>query len=180
MAIGEMSGIAPDRGMNILLRGSLNTLMNLTETGLTRDNYGANTQSQNNTRLSSDTPKGLLAGQIVRAGTTSGTVDLCTDDSTQVPLGVVINNAVGYPYESMSGVASGKAPYIHGWGAVITTDLYETVETDGATAVSYSAGDKLYASQNGMFTSTAGNVVVGIVLIAPSTTDPFMAIQLHV
>lgn len=182
MPIGEMSQIVPDRGLNILYRDTMNTLMNLTEEGLTRDNYGANTQSQNNTRLSADTPNGLLAGQMVKVGTTSGTVVMCEETANDIPVGVVINNAVGYAYESSSGVGSGKCPYLHGHGTVISTDLYETVENDGATGITYSAGDQLYCSQNGMFTneSNLGGPVVGVVLIAPTATDPFMGIQLRI
>ncbi len=179
--VGESSGIAPDRGLNILYRVTMNTLMNLTDDGLTRNNYSANAQSLANTRLSADTPTGILAGQILKVGTVSGTVVFCTTSSADMPLGVAINNAVGYPYESSSGVASGKCPYVHGSGTVITTDLYETVAADGVTPVAYNPGAKLYASQNGMFTTVASsNIVVGIVLIAPSATDPFMAVQLTI
>lgn len=190
--IGEASGIVPDRGLNILYRVTMNTLMNLTEAGLTRDNYGANNQATANTRLSADTPKGILAGQFVCAGTTAGTVVACTGTDAEPsvlvgrPLGVAINNAVGYPYESSSGVGSGKCPYLHGSGTVFTTDLYETFKQDAATAITYAAGDRLYLSQNGMLSNVASTAidvtsfVVGVVLIAPSTTDPFMAVQLSI
>jgi len=184
--IGEGSGIAPDRGLNILYRVTMNTLMNLTDAGLTRDNYGANDRSTNNTRMSADTPKGILAGQLVTVGTVSGTVVACTgsdiDASVLVgkPIGVAINNAVGYPYESSSGVGSGKCPYIHGSGTVYTTDLYETFQSDGTTAVTFTPGAIVYCSGNGLLTTTADSVgyMVGVVLIAPSATDPFMAVQL--
>lgn len=183
--VGEGSGIAPDRGLNILYRVTMNTLMNLTDAGLTRDNYGANPQSLANTRLSADSPKGILAGQILKVGTVSGTVVACTgtDAAPTVldgrPVGVAINNAVGYPFESSSGVGSGKCPYIHGSGTVFSTDLYETADQAGAP-ISYSAGAPLYVSQNAMFSTVADSegYVVGIVLIAPSATDPFMVIQL--
>jgi hypothetical protein len=186
--IGEGSGIVPDRGLNILYRVTMNTLMNLTDAGLTRDNYGANTRSTANTRLSVDTPKGILAGQMVTVGTTAGTVVASTGsnlDATVLvgkPIGVAINNAVGYPYESSSGVASGKCPYLHGTGTVITTDLYETFAVDGTTAISYSGGNLLYCSGNGFFTNVSDSVgyIVGVVLIAPTSTDPFMAIQLYI
>lgn len=190
--IGEGSGIAPDRGLNILYRVTMNTLMNLTDAGLTRNNYDTTVnQTAGNTRLSADTPKGILAGQFVCAGTVSGTVVACTGTDAALsvligrPLGVAINNAVGYPFESSSGVGSGKCPYIHGSGTVFSTDLYETCTQAGAGApITYAAGNRLYVSQNGLISnavSTAVDVaafVVGIVLIAPSATDPFMAVQL--
>jgi hypothetical protein len=186
--IGEGSGIAPDRGLNILYRVTMNTLMNLTDDGLTRDNYGANNQSLANTRLSADSPKGILAGQVVCVGTVSGTVVACTGTNAAStvlvgrPVGVAINNAVGYPFESSSGVGSGKCPYIHGSGTVFSTDLYETFAQDGTTPIVFTAGAAIYVSQNGMFTTVANSTsfVVGVVLIAPSATDPFMAVQLTI
>lgn len=182
--VGEGSGIAPDRGLNILYRVTMNTLMNLTDAGLTRDNYSG-VQAEANTRLSADTPKGILAGQVVCVGTVSGTVVACTGTNVAAtvlvgrPLGVAINNAVGYPFESSSGVGSGKCPYIHGSGTVFSTDLYETADQAGAP-ISYSAGAPLYVSQNAMFSTVADSlrIIVGIVLIAPSATDPFMVVQL--
>lgn len=180
--VGEGSAIAPDRGLNILYRATMNTLMNLTDAGLTRDNYGANTQATANTRLSADTPKGILAGQVVKVGTVSGTVIAATGAASEAPVGVAINNAVGYPFESSSGVASGKCPYIHGTGTVFSTDLYETFEADAVTVVTFTPGAVVYVSQNGMFCTEQLNSqpAVGIVLIAPSATDPFMVIQLTI
>jgi hypothetical protein len=187
--VGEGSGIAPDRGLNILNRVTMNTLMNLTDAGLTRDNYGANVQSLANTRLSADTPKGILAGQFVCVGAVSGTVVACTGTNAAPsvlvgrPVGVAINNAVGYPFESSSGVASGKCPYLHGTGTVFSTDLYETCTQAGAGApITYTPGALLYVSQNGLISSAADSlsILVGIVLIAPSATDPFMVVQLSI
>lgn len=185
--IGEGSGFAPDRGLNILYRVTMNTLMNLTDAGLTRDNYGANNQSKANTRLSADSPKGILAGQLVTVGRVSGTVVACTgtDVASTVlvgrPIGVAINNAVGYPFESSSGVGSGKCPYIHGSGTVFSTDMYETADQAGAP-LTYSPGTLLYCSQNGMLSTVVDtlSILVGVVLIAPSATDPFMAVQLTI
>jgi len=179
--IGEGSGIVPDRGLNILFRTTLNTLMNLTEEGLTQDNL-ATAQAQANTRLSSDTPKGILAGSVLAVGAVSGTVVAADGtDEDQALVGIAINNAVGYPFESSSGVASGKAPYVHGNGTVISTDLYEAVN-DALVAQTYAPGDKLYASQNGLLTkeTMTNTTVVGVVLIAPSATDPFMAVQMRI
>ena len=181
--IGEASGIAPDRGLNILYRVTLNTLMNLTEADLTQSNITTNPETIVNTRLSSDTPKGLLAGSVV-AVNGSGTVGAASGVATELPVGVVINNAVGYPFESASGVGSGKCPYLHGSGSVFSTDLYETFQTAGGAApVTYTAGHGLKVSRNGLlvdasFVETASTAIVGIVLIAPSTSDPFMVVQM--
>jgi hypothetical protein len=178
--IGEASGLAPDRGLNILYRVSMNTLMNLTDADLTQVNYStAVPQQLANTRLSANTPKGLLAGSVVMAGTVAGTVVAC--DASHQPLGVVINNAVGYPFESSSGVASGKCPYLHGSGTVFTTDLYETAEVGGAALIiPYAAGVLLYSSVNGLITTVAGTLAIGVCLIAPSASDPFMVVQMRI
>jgi hypothetical protein len=176
--IGEASGLAPDRGLNILYRVTMNTLMNLTDTGLTQNNYSS-AQQLANTRLSANTPKGILAGSIVKASSTAGAVVAC--DASSRPLGVAINNAVGYPFESSSGVASGKCPYLCGSGTVFSTDLYETAEVGGgALSIQYAAGVSLYSSVNGLLTTVAASpaTVVGVVLIAPSASDPFMVVQL--
>ena len=185
--IGEASGLAPDRGLNILYRVSMNTLMNLTDADLTQSNYTSTAAQQaNNTRLSASTPKGLLAGSIVKAGTVAGTVIACTASASDYPLGVVINNAVGYPFESSSGVASGKCPYLHGSGTVFATDLYETMVIAGtALTTAYAAGLPLYCSPNGLLTTLTGgiecgNFIVGICLIAPSASDPFMVVQMRI
>lgn len=187
--IGEASGIVPDRGMNVLLRVTLNTLGKLTDAGLTQDNYASapnSTQAQANTRLSTSTPKGVLAGMIVSVGTTSGTIVAATGANS--PVGIAVNNAVGYPYESMSGVGSGKLPYAAGAGTVFATDLYETANAAGA-AITYSPGEYLYASANGLLinlTPTAEGIaspddtIIGVVLTAPSTSDPFMIVQLRI
>lgn len=186
--IGEGSGIVPDRGLNILYRVTMNTLMNLTDDGLTRVNYQANAQATANSRITTSTPTGILAGQIICASATAGAVVACTGTNVAStvlvgrPLGVAINDAAGYPYESSSGVASGKCVYLHGTGTVFSTDLYETYAQDGTTALTFTAGAALYSSQNGMFSTVADSVgyVVGYVLIAPTSTDPFMAVQLAI
>ena len=126
--IGEASGIVPDRGMNILYRVTLNSLGKLTDDGLTKNNYSC-AQQLANTRLSASTPKGILAGMVVAVGTVSGTI-VAGNAETLTPVGIAENNAVGYPYESMSGVGSGKVPYLCGAGSVFATDLYETQSAD--------------------------------------------------
>jgi hypothetical protein len=186
--IGEASGIVPDRGMNILYRVVLNTLGKLTDAGLTQSNYAAAvnaTQAAANTRLSANTPNGILGGMIVSVGTTSGTIVAANGANT--PVGIAENSAVGYPYESMSGVGSGKVPYLSGAGAVFATDLYETANAAG-NAISYSPGQKLYSSANGLLinlTPTSQSIgspddtIIGVVLTAPSTSDPFMVVQMR-
>ena len=182
--IGEASGILPDRGLNILYRVTLNTLGKLTDDGLPKNNY-SNTQQVANTRLSASTPKGILAGMVVAVGAVSGTIVAGNADTLTV-VGIAENNAVGYPYESSSGVGSGKCPYLSGTGSCFATDLYETGRaSDGADITAgYTPGALLYCSQNGLLTNasdtTKGTVVIGVLLTAPSTSDPFMVVQLRI
>lgn len=184
MAIGEMSGIVQDRGLNILYRVTLNTLGNLTAAGLTT----ANTGNTGNTRIGADTPKGILAGSIVAVSAAGGSGYVVAANGANTPVGIALNQAVGYPYESSSGVASGKLPYLHGSGSVFATDMYETTNHLGA-AIAYAAGNKLYSSAYGLLinlTPTAEGIgapddtVIGVVLTAPSTTDPFMVVQMRI
>ena len=181
--IGEASGIVPDRGMNILYRVTMNTLGKLTDAGLTQANYSS-TQQKANTRLSSSTPNGILAGSVVAVGTTSGTI-VAAATNTYTIVGIAENNAVGYPYESSSGVGSGKCPYLCGSGSVFATDLYETASTTGVDiTATYTPGCLLYASANGLLTNSAdgaySTLVVGVCLTAPSTSDPFMVVQMRI
>jgi len=164
--IGEASGIVPDKGLNILYRGTLNSLGNLTDAGLTEAN-GTNNSSA---RITSDTPAGILAGMVV-AVNSDGNIVKAT--GTNTPVGIAVNNAVGYAFESSSGVASGKVPYLHGSGSVYATDLYED---DVASA---DAGSELKVSNDGLLTidTNAGSDVVGIILKAATTTDPFIVVQ---
>jgi len=78
--------------------------------------------------------------------------------------------------------------YAHGTGTVISTDIYETKQTDGTAVVTYAAGDKLYASQNGLLTnasglnSTVGDTItlIGIVLKVPTASDLYMTFQMKI
>jgi hypothetical protein len=61
------------------------------------------------------------------------------------------------------------------------------VQVDGATPVTYTAGDKMYASQNGLLTNASGLLggvtnatVMGILLAKPTATDAYMSVQLRV
>ena len=182
--IGEASGIVPDRGLNILYRVTLNSLGKLTDDGLTKNNYSS-AQQLANTRLSASTPKGILAGMVVAVGAVSGTI-VAGNAETLTVVGIAENNAVGYPYESSSGVGSGKCPYLCGSGSVFATDLYETAKASDATDITagYTPGALLYCSVNGLLTNSAdsgeGTTVIGVVLTAPSTSDPFMVVQMRI
>jgi len=121
-----------------------------------------------------------------------------------LPIGLFINDAVGNAYENTPGIASGKGPYVHS-GGQYRIDLYETVAINAGTfsdgtailadgAITYTAGLKLYASENGILTcvpedayevvagtqSTATATVVGVVIQAPTTASATMVVDLRI
>ena len=183
----------PDQHSEVLYRQTFNTYGAITSAGLTQDNRVGNAQKVNNTRLDANTNKGILAGSVVavagdgQIGSAAGDSDTTADKA----VGIAINDAVGNAFESSSAVASEKVVYLHGTGSVFRTDIYETFATDGTAAVTYTAGDKLYPSQNGLLTNTTGidqtsSVLgtvteMGIVLEAPSATNNYyMLVQMRV
>ena len=192
--MASYSNPSPDTHLEVLYRQTYNTYGQITAAGLTQDNRVGNNQKTGNSRLNATTPKGILAGSVV-AVIGDGLIGPCAGDSTTVTdmaVGIAVNNAVGNPYESSSAVASNRVVYAHGTGTVIRTDIYETVEnSDGVTPLVYTAGDKMYASKNGLLTNASGLVdascitlgnatLIGILLQKPTGTDPYMAVQLRI
>ena len=190
--MANYSNPVSDTHVEVLYRQTYNTYGQITALGLTQDNRVGNNQKTGNTRLNAGTPKGILAGSVV-AVAGDGLIGPCAGDSTvgvfDMAVGIAVNNALGNPYESSSAVASNKVVYAHGTGTVIRTDIYEVViDRDGATPIVYTAGDILFASQNGLLTNASGmraaitsaDTTVGILLAKPTATDPYMAVQLRI
>lgn len=112
----------------------------------------------------------------------------------QKPLGIFINDAVGNAFENTPGVASGRGPYVCGSGTSVAVSLYETKrQIGGSTALTWAAGDKVYASVNGLLTnriedayeyqpaSAAADVtLMGIVKEAPSAGSALLVVDLRV
>lgn len=190
--MASYSNPSPDTHVEVLYRQTYNTIGTIVAAGLTQDNRVGNNQKVNNTRLTSSTPKGILAGSIV-ATAGEGIIGACAGDSTTAfdkAVGIAVNNALGNPFESSSAVASNKVVYAHGTGTVVRTDIYEVVLSDGSTPVTYTNGDRLYSSQNGLITnyadldaSTITNgyaTLIGILLQKPTSTDPYMTVQMRI
>lgn len=169
MRPGEGSQIAPDRELNVLLRVTQNTILDLTDECFTRINWDG--ESKDNSTLEG-APNGLLAGHIVAANSeVNGAVDFASGASTEQPLGFVLNDALGDRFGSFDGVASGKCAYISGSGSVIATFRYEEDE--------WKAGDAVYASENALPTNSGTGPAIGVVLAAPETVGSGqMVIQL--
>jgi hypothetical protein len=72
------------------------------------------------------------------------------------PLGLFINDALGNAFENTPGIASGKGPFLR--GGAVGVKIYETQEQIAGgggvgTLLVYEAGDRLYASVNGLLTN---------------------------
>ena len=111
----------------------------------------------------------------------------------QKPLGLFINDAVGNAFENTPGVASGRGPYVSGQGVVGVT-LWETQQQiGGSAALTYAAGDPLYASVNGLLTNRIDDAyeyqvvadpdnvtIMGILRVAPDADNSLMVLDLRV
>jgi hypothetical protein len=195
--MANYSNPTPDKPLEILYRQTFNTYGQITALGLTYDNINNSAQSKANTQLdSTTTPKGILAGSVV-AVAGSGMIGPCFGDNTSATsttatqdkaVGIAVNNALGNPFESSSALASNCVVYAHGTGTVIRTSLYEAVGVTGSGTLQYTAGDKMYASKNGLLTNVSGldstaaianSTLIGILLVTPDT-DGFITVQLRV
>lgn len=189
---GQGSRIYSGSELQPLYRGSLNSYSAISELGLTQDNF-ANVQATANTTLDANvTPNGLLAGSvagIVGAAEVGAATSEAAGAETNTPVGIVVRDAAGEAYESTSSIASGSITYLQGSNSLVEVPAYETVATDGTTALTYAAGAKLYASQNGLLTVAAGLIggaagadltVVAVVVEPPVTSAPGMVVQLRI
>jgi len=192
--MGQSNLPTPNSHVEVLYRQTFNTLGGIVAADLTQDNRAGGAgaaQKAANTRLDTKTNKGLLAGSVV-AVVGNGLIGAAAGDSTHYDsvVGIVVNDAVGNPYESSSAVASQKVVYMHGTGTCLRTDIYETVNAaGGALGTAYAAGQLLYASVNGLLTNSSGlaiagavgsQTVVGVILSAPTAADPYMSLQMKI
>jgi hypothetical protein len=155
------------------------------------------------TQLSGITKKGVLGGTVAFTrpdagnGYHGGPVQVgAAYVAGQKPLGLFINDSLGNAFENTPGVASGRGPYLCGRGTVAVS-VWETLQqiTPSATALTYTAGNKLYASVNGLLTNRIEDAyeynvaaqndpdfvtVVGIVKIAPDANNTLMVLDLRI
>ena len=119
-------------------------------------------------------PIGVLGGSVaaVKVGDTKNyTVYPADGTSTYKAIGLFVNNAFGNPFDNSPAVASNKIAIAQKLASV-EVDVYEDDE--------FAIGDKLYASTNGYLTKTAGadTTVIGVVTKVPSTSDPFLGLEM--
>lgn len=163
--------------LNTLGRGN-NLQLSIATAALTQVN---NNLGDTNALITGDTPKGVLGGSIagIRGDGIAGAAD-----KTHRPIGWILNNAQGDPFDNSPAVASEKLPFHVNPNGLIKIDIYELNLQGTATPLVYAVDDKLYCSRNGFATNetpTGGNAVgteiVGYVTSVPTSTDLFMTLQ---
>jgi len=166
--------------LTILIRGMLNSIPVLADVCFTQANYGANVDG--NATLSLNTPRGVLGGSV--AGLSAGndyTVFPCTD--VLRPVGLFVNDAAGAAFENSPAVASGKIAVMKCMASV-EVDVYETKGV-GHGNLTYTVGDLLYSSAQGLLTNEASNeaapkTVIGILTKKPTTASPTMGLDMRI
>jgi hypothetical protein len=162
--------------LTILIRGHLNAIPVLSDEGFTKANYGVNT----NTTLSANTPRGVLGGSV--AGVSAGldyTAVPCTDEIA--PIGLFVNDAAGAAFENSPAVASGKVTVMKGQASV-EVDVYETRNAADSGDLTYSVGDLLYSSAQGLLSNevSTDGTVIGLVTKAPSSSSPVIGLDMRI
>jgi len=155
------------------------TIPSLAPDGLTQNNPNVvTTTSAKSTTLPSNVKKGVLGGSVafirpdIGPNVVGGAVQVASAYVKNTrPLGLFINDALGNAFENTPGIASGKGPFLRGGAG--GSKIYETqVQTTlGAAqgippatsgksagnavgnALTYSNGDFLYGSVNGLLTN---------------------------
>lgn len=145
------------RILYVLIR---DTIGNLPADGFTQSNPNVVTTTANkSTTLPVNVKRGVLSGSVaftrpdVGSNTVGGAVLVSSAYVAKTrPLGLFINDALGNSFENTPGPASGKGPYVR--GGSVGVKYYETqVQIGASTALTYSVGDFLYASVNGLLTN---------------------------
>lgn len=172
---GQESGPGLNQGaLRILYSLIKDTIPVLSSDGFTQANPNVVTAAgEVSTTIPANVKRGVLGGSVaftrpdVGANAVGGAVQVSSAYVAGTrPLGLFINDAAGNAYENLPAAASGKSPFLR--GGSVGLKLYETQkQTAGSvsgglfsptggtagTALTYSVGDKLYASVNGFLTN---------------------------
>jgi len=155
------------------------------------------------TTLAGITKAGVLGGSVAFTrydygnGWIGGPIQIASAYDAKIrPLGIFINDALGNAFENTPGVASGRGPYVCGSGSVLGVAVYETkIQIGASTALTYSSGDLVYASVNGLLTNRVQDAyeynvsgqnqvyfpaVMGVVKVAPDANNALLVIDLRV
>jgi len=198
LSLGQGSGDFRETSgrVQIFHVGTRNSMGVLTADAFTQANPVIVTTTANvSTTLAGISKKGVLGGSVAFTRPDGGNGFLGGPTGTSakvVPLGIFINDAIGNAFENTPGVASGRGPYLCGYGT-IGLSIYETQTMQaGGAALTYSVGDKLYASSNGFITNLAADsfeqntasgsssTLIGILKVVPDANNSLMVLDLRV
>jgi hypothetical protein len=183
--LGQASGgfTESSSALRILHVGVRNTVGQLTADSFTQTNPPIETA--NAARISTSAGMqtnvlGVLSGSIAFTRPDEGVnfhggPSARAAGATERVLGVLINNASGNAFENQPGVASNRGPYVSAQGSYANS-LYETSRTDADAALTYGAGDALFASVNGYLTRdinerATDETLIAILKIAPDSNS---------
>lgn len=163
LALGQASGDFTETSSRIQLyhMGTRNSLGIAAADAFTQANpLNVTTTANVSTTLAGITSVGVLGATVAFTrpdagnGYIGGGAQIAASyDNNVRPLGLFLNDAVGNAFENTPATASGRIPYVSSQPVVGVT-LWETQrQIGGSTALVYSAGDKLYASVNGLLTN---------------------------
>lgn len=205
LALGQGSGDFAETSGRIQLFyvGHRNSIGILTPDAFTQSNPPIVTTAANvSTTLTGITSVGVLGASVAFTrpdagnGYHGGPVQVAAAYvAGQKPLGLFINDAIGNAFENTPGVASNRGPYVSGQGTV-GVSLWETQQqVGGNAALTYTAGDNLYASVNGLLTNRIQDAyqynvaaqndpdfvtIMGVVRVAPDADNSLLVLDLRV
>lgn len=162
--LGQASGgfTESSSALRLLHVGKRNTVGVLTDDAFTQANPPIRTAAAEISTNVDRTAHGVLSGSIAYCrndggenfigGPTADGAEGGADDPRERPLGVFINSANSNPYTNTPASASGKGPYVSGFGTYGNA-LFETADINGGGAITYTNGDLLVGSLNGYLTN---------------------------
>ena len=185
-------------------KGYHNSAGQLTADSFTHANPGVVVTTANvSTTLSAVTKRGALSGTVAFTRPDVGNgfhgspilVGGSTYAAGQKPLGIFLNDALGNPFENQPAVGGNRGAYACGFGCMGLA-LWETqVQIGASTALTYAAGDLVFASVNGLLTNRIEDAyqynvasqnnrdfvtVMGVVKVAPDASNTLLVVDLRV
>lgn len=149
--------------MSLILknRTTFNSLYELDKTCFTKQNS-----------TDGSLPFGVLGGTVAALKSGASYV-VVPANGTNEPIGIFVNNAQGNPFDNAPAVASNK---------IAIAQKMASVEVDIYADVEFAIGDKLYADANGYLTNVKGanETVIGVVTKLPTTSDPFLGLEMKI
>lgn len=134
---------------------------------------------------------GVLAGHIAWVTDSNEVGSITTSDAAvedhQIK-GIFVLDVASSPFENQPALGSGKVAVLSG-RCVVEVDVYETNEIGSPyTAITYAAGDPLYASTRGLLTNEAAasaqtaapadTKIIGVVRTAPADNNGKLVAEL--